>query len=300
MSDVPRWLQDWLIVTYHNGGRSGYQRACHQWRGRSRFQERVARMPPFPLQAWCQPTELKSDRAWRNAQNWSLAVLYLLPSARRIHSTASPWASCPYSCPIELNPFPIQETLSWLWTGQANGIISWTVTRWSSRFIICIDGLTCMLASRGRSRNVHKPPRCHPSWAPAWCWDLLYQWIGVPTPPAGHLCLHVRDRELQWSYGGRGGVVPLRHRRALQRVDLEELKELYKDIKTNFKTQQNYMPHRFSCPKEQQTHYVHSRSKKLHWLSSWAICLQNTTVSNHTDTKTHKHQPARQYKRWAL
>lgn len=98
------------------------------------------------------------------------------------------------------------------------------------------------------------------------------------------------------SFGGRGRITSQPSQKAAA-VELDELKELYKEKKRTFenKTQNYHMSHKFSSPKEQaDTLHAHTQLK-LHWLSSGTMSThtrththQRYTISN--DTKTHKHQ----------
>lgn len=81
------------------------------------------------------------------------------------------------------------------------------------------------------------------------------------------------------SFGGRGRITSQPSQKAAA-VELDELKELYKEKRTfENKTQNYHMSHKFSSPKEQaDTLHAHSQLK-LHWLSSG-------TMSTHTCTHT--------------
>lgn len=70
--------------------------------GQHGFEELLTRMLPLCLPTWWLCWVLWSDCRKNNPWLWILAVLQLLPSARRIQSTANPWT--------KFNPYPV------LWT----------------------------------------------------------------------------------------------------------------------------------------------------------------------------------------
>lgn len=102
------------------------------------------------------------------------------------------------------------------------------------------------------------------------------------------------------SRGGRGGTTS-QPPEIPAAAELEELKELYKGKKTNknkrtLKHDRTTCHTDFSCPKEQQTHYMHSRSKS--YIGSPLepfVCTHHSIKS--TRTQRHTSINAHQYKR---
>lgn len=175
-----------------------------------------------------------------------------------------------------LNLNPKKLFLSWPRTGQAIGIISWTVTRWSYRFIDrgshlcwkCLDwDLIRRFPAKKRIRR-HVLPRCHhPPQPETLRWlhgGLLNQRVGRHAP--------AQTSETQSWVGFRRTWLDLSHQKSLQLWNWMNWKNCTK--KKDFETWQtqthSYMSHRVqrSCTHTTCTPTAKATYTQLHWLSS--------------------------------
>lgn len=142
--------------------------------------------------------------------------------------------------PVLLNLNPKETFLSWPQTGQAVGIISWTVARWSYRFFtmdptcvwrvkLGIDRAT--LRQRKRIKETRKKPRCHhplrPETLGGGAWRSSGQAGQKTSPP-----VRTSETETWIGFFGGCGRITSKPPQIPAAVELDELKELYKQKNT--------------------------------------------------------------------